>query len=111
MTKISTAILIVILLFLTIPTVSCGQPYKVTIMFSYSKDLLWDTNVLKGIKSALKDMPIDYTYFYMDTKQPRIPTYMKEIASKAIKLIQKVKPDLVITMDDNALRLVAKNFY
>jgi len=36
---------------------------------------------------------------------------MKEIASKAIKLIQKVKPDLVITMDDNALRLVAKNFY
>ena len=110
--KKTTLLLIALsLLLLSIPATSTAHTYKVLIIFSYSERLSWDRNVLKGIKSALKGIPINYTYFYMNTKQPQPPSYLSEISSEAINLVEKVKPDLIITMDDNALRLVGKKLY
>jgi len=79
---------------------------KILIIHSYNPDISWVQDQTSGIKSILSNK-YEYYEFYMNTKQ--IPkNKFKEKADEALQYYKRIKPNLVITTDDNALKLVGQ---
>jgi ABC-type uncharacterized transport system substrate-binding protein len=76
--------------------------FKVLVVMSYEEDNPWCKEIKEGIESILSGSS-EITYFYMDTKINLEDGPKK--AKEAYALFQKIKPDGVITADDNAQRL------
>jgi len=75
---------------------------KILIIHSYDIGIKWVENQAKGIKNTL-GKKYEYYEFYMDTK--RIPNKQFSLKAKeAFDYYQKIKPVLVFTTDDNALK-------
>jgi ABC-type uncharacterized transport system substrate-binding protein len=72
---------------------------------SYHPEYRWDKSYNEGLLKGLQgDHQI--THFYMDTKRhPR--EAFDDIAQRAIALYLKIKPDLVVLGDDNAINYLA----
>ncbi len=66
---------------------------------SYEQENPWCMEIKEGIDSALADTS-EITYFYMNTKINMEDSEQK--AKEAYALFQKIKPDGIITADDNA---------
>lgn len=84
------------------PSTILGASFKVLVVMSYEENNPWCNEIKEGINSILSDTS-EITYFYMDTKiniegGP-------EKAREAYALFQRIKPDGVITADDNAQEL------
>ena len=95
------SILVIIFLLLQMGLIAKD---KILIIHSYGIDNLWVQNQTKGIKSILGNQ-YEYYEFYMDTKKiPKKQFTLK--AKQAIEYYKKIKPVLVFTTDDNALKLV-----
>lgn len=75
------------------------KEYKVLAVMSYAKDHPWVAEVREGIDTAL-DNSCEVHYFYMDTKKST--DQGKEKGRQAYNLYQRLQPDGVIAMDDNA---------
>ncbi len=76
-----------------------SQRYKVLVVFSYEENAPWDVEIRDEIVRVLA-LYADLTFFYMDTK-----AFLKggpQKAKEAFSLYQKLKPDGIITVDDNA---------
>ncbi len=76
--------------------------HQVLVVMSYEQDNPWCLEIKQGIDSVLSASS-QVTYFYMDTK-----INLKggeEKAKEAFALYQKLQPDGVITVDDNAQKL------
>lgn len=100
-----------IIIFLIIMVLSANlYAAKKTILVieSYHSTYSWDKSYLRGIKSIVKKQ-YNIKTFEMNTKRVPKNQYQK-MADKAWKNYQKVKPDLVILGDDNALKFLGKKF-
>lgn len=75
------------------------EPFKVLVVMSYEKDFPWTIEVTEGIEEALGDKAT-IEYFYMDTKKDFKNGPAK--AEEAFAVYQSLKPDGIITIDDNA---------
>lgn len=73
--------------------------YKVLVVMSYEENNPWVKEIKEGIDSTLGQRG-DTTYFYMNTKVDRGSAQMR--ADEALALYQALKPDGVITVDDDA---------
>ena len=76
----------------------------VLILESYHQGFAWDACYTRGIRAVLGDC-CRIEKFEMDTKRLPETAYAAQ-ADKAWQKIQTLRPDLVISGDDNALRLV-----
>ncbi len=83
------------------PTLS-EERFKVLVVFSYEQDYLWDVEIREAIETVLKPYA-DLTFFYMNTKVAIEHGAGK--AAEAFSLYQKIHPDGVIAVDDNAQSL------
>ena len=91
------AFLLFFLLFVS--SVIQAKPFKVLVVMSYEENNPWCMEIKQGIDSVLgKNSNI--SYFYMDTKVNLAGG--KEKSKQAFDLYQELKPDGVITVDDNA---------
>jgi len=76
-----------------------SQRHKVFVVFSYEEDASWDVEIREEIVRVLAPHA-ELTFFYMNTK-----TFLEggsKKAEEAFSLYQKLKPDGVIAVDDNA---------
>jgi len=87
------------LVLISLSSLSWAQPFKVLVVMSYEKNNPWCKEIKEGIKSVL-DNKADITYFYMDTKVNLNGGIEK--GKQALALYEELKPDGVITADDNA---------
>lgn len=86
------------LVCLTSPALS-NEPHKVLVVMSYDQDNPWVQEVKTGIESALGEIS-QISYVYMDTKNDLAGGPKK--AAEAYAMFEELKPDGVITVDDNA---------
>ena len=84
---------------------------KILYVDSY-KATIWSSVIKQGIDSVMQKHPeIEVKTFYMDTKKNKSEILKKQAALQAKKIIDKWKPDLVITSDDNAAKYLIKPYY
>jgi len=112
--KTGCQILLAIIVFACLfPISSLSEEVKIFMVQSYSERDLCGMPQLEGALKALKDSGFTEDnskiyYFFMDTKKHY--TTEKQIAERgniACRKITSVKPDVVITFDDNAFRTLA----
>lgn len=73
--------------------------FKVLVVLSYEQDYLWDVEIREEIEKVLSPFA-DLNFFYMNTKVALENGVGK--AAEAFALYQKMQPDGVIAVDDNA---------
>lgn len=90
---------------------------KVFILASYEKDNVCGKPQEDGVLEALAEIGWEkgknllLEHYYMDTKTINIsPEAIKKEAEKAKVLIGKFKPDVLVTLDDNAFREVGLSY-
>ena len=76
--------------------------HRVLVVMSYEEDNPWCREIKEGIDSVLSETS-DITYFYMDTKVNLEGG--EEKAREAYSVFEKIRPDGVITADDNAQQM------
>lgn len=108
--KLQIIILVLFTVFLVSAAMAQGQRHRVFILHSYEKDHSCGQPQADGVIVALKhagfdDKNIDIQSFYMNTK--RRPELIEQQARIALKTIREFKPDVLVTIDDNAFRTVA----
>ncbi len=86
---------------------SCGAPpAKIFFLNSYHEGYGSSDDITEGIQETLSDAGVNLDIFYMDTKRQNAPEYLQHIAEQALQRINKVKPDVIIASDDNAVKYV-----
>ena len=70
---------------------------------SYHAGYEWSDGVERGLKSRLHDQ-CNITAFYMDTKRRKTTDDKVSAGQTAYELVKDLKPDVVITSDDNAAK-------
>jgi len=95
--------------FLTsIQSPAFGEEDTILVIGSYHPEYQWDIDYNSGLKEML-GYKYDFVYFHMNTK--RLPPSEHEpMARRAWEKFLEVKPALVITGDDNALKYLAPRF-
>ncbi|XPV75709.1 MAG: ABC transporter substrate-binding protein [Desulfovibrio sp.] len=100
-------------LIISIIPAFADQNKRVTIVASYEQSHVCGLPQQEGIVSAIENkgwyngQNLTIQYFYMDTKRKNTSIEsMKNVASQALSDIKEFKPDVVITIDDNAFREV-----
>lgn len=83
------------------------QGKSILLIDSYHKEYEWCKSYRIGLYQGLKDTEVNFTHFEMDTKRLPSSMYQKK-AAFAFETYKRVKPDLVILGDDNALKYVGK---
>ena len=76
-----------------------GKAFTVLVVMSYEQDNPWCQGIKQGIESVLSPAN-KIVYFYMDTKKNFSGGAQK--AKEAYEVFQKLRPDGVITADDDA---------
>ncbi len=76
-------------------------PGKVLAVMSYEADNSWTIKVREGINQALPDYEV--TFFYLNTKHDLEGG--RDRARQALKLLEVIRPEVVIAADDNAQEL------
>lgn len=86
---------------------------RVLYVNSYHTGYFWSDAIEKAIKNTLRksSIPIKFKKIEMDTKRNTQESYKLEAALKVKNLIDKFKPDVVITSDDNAAKYVIVPFF
>ncbi len=85
-----------------VPPALAEERFKVLVVFSYEHDYLWDVEIREEIEKVLNPHA-DLTFFYMNTKVALARGAEK--AAEVFALYQKMQPDGVIAVDDNAQSL------
>ncbi|MFT6300834.1 MAG: ABC-type uncharacterized transport system substrate-binding protein [Pseudomonadales bacterium] len=70
---------------------------------SYHVGYSWSDGVERGLRERLQEQ-CNITEFYMDTKRRKSPEQKVAAGQAAYDLIKNLKPDVVITSDDNAAK-------
>lgn len=110
--KLSVTVPFVLLLSLFVALAINGyNQKKIFILQSYYPDYGWTKGVDDGLKSILGNQHlVRYRTFYMDTKRNPSEAYKRKAAALAKSMIAAEKPDVLITVDDNAQSYVAKHY-
>ncbi len=77
---------------------------------SYHAGYAWSDGVEQGVRSVLSGK-CEIRQFDMDTKRLRSPEEIKKAVATSLEIIERWKPDVVITSDDNAAKhLIVPHF-
>lgn len=89
-------------LFLSMhPAVSPAKE-RILIVHSYHDTYDWVQGVNKGFDSVLSRPDLDIEYFYMDTKRNPGKDWKLEAGRLAKSHVDRIQPEVVIAVDDNA---------
>ena len=64
----------------------------------------------KGITEGLAGIEYERHSFYMDTKRHTSEAWKQQAGQKASEMLSHLRPQVVITMDDNAQQYFAKHY-
>jgi ABC-type uncharacterized transport system substrate-binding protein len=81
---------------------------KILIVHSYHNEYPWTRAEDDGIKNVFKNKGFEIDTFFMDTKRKPGENHKKAAGRKALELVKRFEPDIVITTDDNAQEYVGK---
>ncbi|MEW8506432.1 MAG: ABC transporter substrate binding protein [Candidatus Thiodiazotropha sp.] len=90
---------LVLVLFFLFSASTWSAPFRVLVVMSYEQDNPWCLEIKQGIDRVLA-AHAELTYFYMNTKKNL--SQGPEKAKEAKALFDRLNPDGVITVDDNA---------
>lgn len=87
---------------------------NILVLHSYHKGLSWTEKVIQGIESIFQNKilttyNLKIYYEYMDTKRFEDPDYIQLLIPLYKYKASKVKYDVIIAVDDNALNFLLKN--
>ncbi|MGD9946943.1 MAG: ABC transporter substrate-binding protein [Desulfobulbus sp.] len=88
-----------------------AQPRKILVVHSYHQNQLEHVVEMdKGIEDALTGGNYQIRSFYMDTKRRTDEQWKQSAGKQAQKIVVEYRPEVVITMDDNAQQYFAKDY-
>jgi len=93
-----------VLLFLASPCFG-----RVLVVHSYHEDYDWVQGINLALNASFKS-GVEYRIFYMDTKRRPDEAWKKRAAANAKRAIAEYAPTVVIAVDDNAQKYVAKDY-
>jgi len=70
---------------------------------SYHRGYSWSDGLERGLREGLRDQ-CEIVQFNMDTKRNRDAAFAEQAGREAYELIQRLRPDVIITSDDNAAK-------
>lgn len=97
-----------ILIYILITLNILAANKKILIIGSYHKEFQFQIDYINGIKNTL-GKGYDYQEFYLNTKKINESEFIP-ISNEAFDYYKKIKPDLVVLGDDNALKLLKDRF-
>lgn len=103
------AILLGLVLALLLGT-SAIASNRVLVVHSYHEQFTWTSEIDKTIRAEFEGEDIDLNVFFMDTKRNSSEPTKQRAGRKAIDLVRKFRPKVVIAVDDNAQTYFAKSF-
>ena len=101
---------IFILSFIIYTVVAVQQKPRVLVLHSYHIGYSWTDRVDLGIAEVLNEKAYTVRYHYMDTKRHSSGAYKSRAGTRARKLIDSWEPHVIIAVDDNAQKYVAKEY-
>ena len=107
--KFQSFFLVTVLLFCWTPVSAKSLPTCVYIS-SYHKGYDWSDGIELSLRSVLEG-ECSFIQFDMDTKRNGAQAFIQQKAKEAKELIEKSKPDVVITSDDNAAKFVIQKYF
>ena len=97
-------------LFLGATVCFAAGPKKVLVVHSYHESQKGHVvEMTTGIEEALDGSGATIDYFHMDTKRHTEMAWKRAAGVRAARLAESLKPDLIITMDDNAQQFFARD--
>ncbi len=108
-----TLLLCAVLVFIVVSSV-LAQKYsgqKVLYIDSYHQGYEWSDGITKGVEDVLKGTGVILKIHRMDTKRNPSEEFKQQAGLEAKKVIEALKPDVVIVSDDIAARYVLKAYY
>jgi ABC-type uncharacterized transport system substrate-binding protein len=84
--------------------------YKILHIMSYHSPWRWTDGQFEGFKEALRELHVEYKVFQMDTKRNSSVQWKEKKGQEARQLIERWKPDLVYSSDDDAQQYVVKYY-
>ena len=81
------------------------------VLHSYGQDYAWVRDVNIGIKRAIGKSNYNILWHYMDTKNHPEEDFKKKSGIIARRVVDYVKPDVVLAIDDDAQNYVAKHYF
>ncbi len=92
---------------------STGARAEQTVLFidSYHKGYPWSDGIEKGIRLVLEEAGAGLKIHRMDTKRNPEPEFIQKAAMNAKKMIDEIRPDVIIAADDNASKYVIAPYY
>lgn len=83
----------------------------VLVLHSYATDYSWVKDVDTGINRVLKQKSLySVRWYYMDTKRHPSADYKDSAGKAARSVIEKMQPDIIIAVDDNAQQYATRYF-
>ena len=89
---------------------AAAQAVDVLIVHSYHPGYDWVDGVNAGILRPFQEAGISYQFEYMDTKRHPGEDWKRTSGKKAKAMLEKLKPTVVIAVDDNAQTYFAKDY-
>ena len=90
--------------------VSSSSAWTCVYVSSYHKGYAWSDGVERGLRAGLEGT-CELTQFSMDTKRHKDEEYVSKKAREIAIEIKKLKPDVLITSDDNAARYLVVPYF
>ncbi|CAK0781574.1 conserved hypothetical protein [Gammaproteobacteria bacterium] len=83
----------------------------VLILHSYDKDYAWVKGVNTGLRRVLDPRSnYEVRWYYLDTKRHPWPAFKAHAGLAARRTIDKMQPDVLIAVDDDAQRYVSRHY-
>jgi ABC-type uncharacterized transport system substrate-binding protein len=87
------------------------EPRRVFHLDSYSKGYGISDDTAAGMRSVLRDKPVQVSTFYMDTKRHSGDAEIKDVVIRARAAIEAFQPHVIIASDDAAVKYVVVPHY
>jgi len=96
---------------LAAPSSIWAAPPTILVVYSYHADQQEHVVEMdQGIDEALAGVAYQRQSLYMDTKRNTSEAWKQAAGKKAVEMLTRFRPQVVITMDDNAQQYFAKNY-
>ncbi len=101
--RLAMPIVVVLLFAVSICTDAlAGQGKRILYVDSYHQGYPWSDGVERGVRQTLESAGVELKIVRMDTKRNTSEEYMVQAGLRAMEIIQRFKPDVLIAADDNA---------
>jgi ABC-type uncharacterized transport system substrate-binding protein len=78
---------------------------------SYDPSNKWTAEMGRAIRTTLEGHDVDFKIHHMDTKRNKSEAFKQKAALKAVDLIKRYRPDVVIASEDNASKYVVEPYF